>query len=69
MLRELRDGAGRPAYRRAETLAPPRRRSAAGGAAADVDDADAGPEGAAAQLQQARRPGSAPCVLCRAGIP
>jgi len=69
VLRELRDAAGRPAYRRAETLAPPRRRSAADGAAADMDDADAGPEGGAAQLQQARRPGAAPCTLCRSGLP
>lgn len=53
VLRELRDGAGRPVYRRADALAPPRRRSSPGEAgAADMDEADTEPADTGAQLQQ-----------------
>ena len=53
VLRELRDGAGRPVYRRADALAPSRRRSSPGAAAAaDMDEADAEPADPGAPLQQ-----------------
>lgn len=59
---ELRDGAGRPVYRRADALAPSRRRSSPGeAAAADMDEAGAEPAGTGAQLQQVR-PGNATAV-------
>ena len=53
VLRELRDGVGRPVYRRADALAPLRRRSSPGeAAAADMDEADAERADTGAQLQQ-----------------
>ncbi|KAK9825161.1 hypothetical protein WJX81_008683 [Elliptochloris bilobata] len=52
VLRELRDGAGRTLYCRADALAPPPRRSGPGDAAVDMDDAEAEPADAAGQLQQ-----------------